>query len=64
MAIEESSDGMPYLMLQEGAYEVECRPGDGAASTVPLRVAWASGADAEEPKNVVMSVFETPDHWK
>jgi hypothetical protein len=64
MAIEESSGGMPSLSLQEGAYEVECRPDDGAASTVPLRVAWASGADAEEPKNVVLSVFETPDHWK
>jgi hypothetical protein len=64
VAIEESSGGTPSLSLQEGAYEVECRPGDGAASTVPLRVAWASGADAEEPKNVVLRVFETPDHWK
>jgi hypothetical protein len=64
MAIDENSDGMPSLSLQEGAYEVECRPHEGAASTVPLRVAWASGADAEEPKNVVLRVFETPDHWK
>ena len=64
MAIEESAGGTPSLSLQEGAYEVECRPGDGAASTVPLRVAWASGADADGPKNVVLRVFETPDHWK
>ncbi len=63
MAIEESG-GMPSLSLQEGTYEVECRRREGAASTVPLRAAWASGADAEEPENVVLRVFETPDHWK
>ena len=63
MANEESSGGMPSLSLQEGAYEVECRPGDGAASTVALRVVWASGADAEEPTNVVLTVFEAPDQW-
>ena len=64
MAIEESTGGPPSASLLEGAYEVECRPGDGAATTVPLRVAWASDADAEEPKHVLLRVFETPDHWK
>lgn len=64
MAIEAESGGTPSLSLQEGAYVVECRSDNGATSTVPLRVAWASGADAQAPKNVVLSVFETPDHWR
>ena len=64
MAIDEHAGGTPSLSLQEGTYEVECRSGDGAASTVPLRVAWARGADADAPKNVVLRVFETPDDWE
>lgn len=48
------------LSLREGEYEVECRPGDGAATTVPLRVARTS-ATAELPRNVDVTVSETAD---
>lgn len=60
IAFEEDSRGTAPLSLREGEYEVECRPGDGAATTVPLRVARTS-VTAEHPKDVAVRVSETPD---
>lgn len=54
----------PTLLLDEGDYAVECRPGEGAATAVPLRVTWAVPASVEQDKSVVVRVFETPDQWK
>ncbi len=63
IAFEEDFRGTGTLSLREGEYEVECRPGNGAATTVPLRVARTS-ATAEHPKDVAVRVSETPDHRK
>ena len=51
------------LSLREGEYEVECRPGDGASTVVPLRVARTS-APADHPKDVAVTVSETPDRMR
>ncbi len=61
--IDALPEGAPTVSLEEGGYEVECRPGDGVASTVALPVAWADPGADEQEKNVVVRVFETPDHW-
>ena len=61
IAFEEEFRGTAPVSLREGVYEAECRPGDGAATTVPLRVAPTS-ATAEHPKDVAVRVFETADH--
>ena len=62
--IDAHPGGVPPVALQEGNYEIECRHGDGAATTVGLPVAWAGPASSEQEKNVAVRVFETPDHWK
>lgn len=64
MRLEEASQGLPFLSLDEGDHSVECTPAEGATTTVPLRVAWASPAPVEQEKSVVLRVFETPDHWR
>jgi len=63
IAFERDSLGAAPLSLREGEYEVEFRRGDGASTTVPLRVARTS-ANAEHPKDVAVRVSETPDHGK
>lgn len=60
IAVEERSRGTAPLSLREGEHEVECRPGDGAATTAPLRDARTSPV-AEHPKDVAVRVSETPD---
>lgn len=60
--LEESLDdfgGVTTLVLEEGVHEVECRPHTGAATRVPLRVAWGSAGAAETPRSVVLRVYET-----
>ena len=54
----------PTLQFDVGDYAVECRAREGAATTVPLRVAWAAPVPVEQEKAVVLRVFETPEGWK
>lgn len=49
------------LVLDEGDYQVECRSGGGAATAVPLRVAWAPPGTVEQEHAVVLRVFEAPE---
>ena len=58
---EDMPEGLQTLLLKQGSYQVECRPKDGAVTTVPLRVAWASPTEGEQEKDVVLRVFETPE---
>jgi hypothetical protein len=53
----------PTVELDVGAYAVECRA-RGAATTVPLHVAWAAPSPVEQEKAVVLRVFETPEDWE
>jgi hypothetical protein len=53
----------PTLKLDVGDYAVECRA-RGAATRVPLRIAWAAPVPVEQEKAVVLRVFETPEDWK
>ena len=62
MQLEESPGSGLALDLEEGGYQVQCRARHGAASTVPLRVAWGGPAAAEQEHDVVLRIFETPEH--
>ena len=53
----------PTLQFDLGEYAVECRA-RGAATTVPLRIAWAAPVPVEQEKAVVLRVFETPEDWR
>jgi hypothetical protein len=53
----------PTLEFDVGDYGVECRA-RGAATRVPLRIAWAAPVPVEQEKAVVLRVFETPEDWK
>ncbi len=61
MQMDELSGGTSTLALEEGGYQVECRPRGGAASMVPLRVAWASPEQGAQENDVVLRIFETPE---
>ena len=60
LPVEDLPEGTETLPLEQGDYQVECRPKDAAVTTVPLRVAWASSTGGEPEKDVVLRVFETP----
>lgn len=64
LQVEDLPEGVEALPLEQGDYQVECRPKDAAATTVPLRVAWASSTGGEPEKEVVLRVFETPEGWE
>lgn len=53
-------DGDMTLVLDEGLHEVECRPRDGAATAVPLRVAWDPDG-SETTTSVVLRIYELRD---
>lgn len=61
MGYQDAMGGVMTLLLDEGVHEVECRPHDGAATVVPLRVAWGSSGGAETAKSVVLRVYERRD---
>ena len=64
LQVEDLPDGVETLPLEQGDYQVECRPKDAAVTTVPLRVGWAISAGGEPEKDVVLRVFETPEGWE
>lgn len=61
MGYQDAMGGVMTLSLDEGVHEVECRPHDGAATVVPLRVAWGPSGGAETAKSVVLRVYERRD---
>ena len=64
LRMEDFPDSVDTLPLEEGDYQVECRPKDAAVATVPLRVTWDSPTEVEQEKDVVVRVFETPNDWE
>ena len=61
---DDMPDEVETLRLEEGTYSVECSPRGTAPTRVPLRVTWDSAAGAQQDKDVVVRVFETPEHWR
>lgn len=64
LRVEDLPEGVDTLTLQQGVYQIECRLDGAEATSVPLRVAWDNAAGAERDKDVVVRIFETPDHWR
>jgi hypothetical protein len=50
--------GPQAVVLEEGVHRVECRPGDGAATAVELRVAWPAPGAVQREQSVTLRVFD------